>query len=45
MIEIITKDKKRDGDTIQFILLESIGKAVIYPVTIDRLKGLLNDLS
>lgn len=45
MIDIITKDKKRDGDTIQFILLESIGKAVIYPVTIDRLKGLLNDLS
>ncbi len=41
----MTKDKKKDGEAIQLILLEGIGKAVIYPITIDRLKGLLNDLS
>lgn len=45
LAEIMTKDKKKDGEAIQIILLEGIGKAVIYPLTIDRLKGLLNDLS
>jgi 3-dehydroquinate synthase len=45
LVEIMTKDKKKDGEAIQFILLEGIGKAVIYPLTIERLKGLLNDLS
>ena len=45
LTEIITKDKKRDGDNIQFVLLKSIGTAVIYPISIDRLKGVLNDLS
>lgn len=45
LAEVMTKDKKKDGEAIQLILLEGIGKAVIYPITIDRLKGLLNDLS
>ena len=45
LADIMTKDKKKDGEAIQFILLEGIGKAVIYPLTIERLKGLLNDLS
>ena len=45
LADIMTKDKKKDGEAIQFILLEGIGKAIIYPLTIERLKGLLNDLS
>ena len=45
LFETMTKDKKKDGEAIQFILLEGIGRAIIYPLTIERLKGLLNDLS
>lgn len=45
LAQIITKDKKRDGDSIQFVLLKSIGTSVLHPISIDRLKGVLNDLS
>jgi 3-dehydroquinate synthase len=39
------RDKKRSGDTISFILIERIGKCVIYPVQIARLEEALYDLS
>lgn len=45
LLEIMCKDKKRSGDSIDFILLESIGKAIIFTIKIKDLEGLLNDLS
>lgn len=37
VIEVLSKDKKKIKDNIQFILLERIGKAVIKPVTIKQI--------
>lgn len=35
---ITCMDKKRIGDTVDFILISQIGEAVIYPLAIDRLR-------
>jgi len=40
----VLKDKKRDGDKIDFIVLNDIGSAEIYPVKIEILKGAIHDL-
>ena len=45
MISSMKRDKKRSGETISFILIERIGKCVIYPVQIARLEEALYDLS
>lgn len=37
----LVMDKKRKSNTIQYILLENIGSAVIYPIEIQTLKQLL----
>lgn len=34
-METLKKDKKRKGDTVDYILLEAIGKGVIHPLTFD----------
>ena len=44
VLEAITKDKKREGDAIHFVLLEGIGKAVIESIPIDELREALRDL-
>jgi 3-dehydroquinate synthase len=44
LVLAMEKDKKRVGDKIQLILLEGIGKAIIYPVAINQLNSFLNDL-
>jgi 3-dehydroquinate synthase len=44
LVLAMEKDKKRVGDKIQLILLEGIGKALIYPVPINQLNSFLNDL-
>jgi len=41
LIEAIDKDKKRDGDSIEFVLIEDIGKAVIRPVAISQIAELI----
>ena len=41
ILEAITKDKKRAGDRIHFVLLNGIGKAVVEPITIKELKETL----
>jgi 3-dehydroquinate synthase len=41
IFEILISDKKRDGNSINFILLEQIGKAVIRKIPFDQLYKLL----
>ena len=44
VFEVMKKDKKRVGDTISMILLESIGKAVVRDVALTDLKNWIDDL-
>lgn len=37
VISVLSKDKKKVKDSIQFILLEKVGKAVIQPISIDQI--------
>jgi 3-dehydroquinate synthase len=38
------KDKKREGDAIQFVLLEKIGKAIIRNIPLKHLEKVINEL-
>jgi 3-dehydroquinate synthase len=38
VLDALGKDKKREGNSIHFILLEDIGKAVIQEIPIKSLK-------
>jgi 3-dehydroquinate synthase len=42
--EALWKDKKKEGKEIHFVLLEGIGNARIVPISIDALKGVIDDL-
>lgn len=42
--DAIRHDKKRDGEKLHFILLKSIGQAVIAEITITELEAALDDL-
>jgi 3-dehydroquinate synthase len=44
LAEAMKKDKKRAGKEIKFVLLESIGKAVIKEIPVSDLKSVLYDL-
>ena len=44
VIEIMAKDKKKDRDSIDFILLRNIGEAVIEPIEICRLSEMFLDI-
>lgn len=43
-LEAMKHDKKREGDSVHFILLENIGKAQIQGITFDELKTITDDL-
>jgi len=43
LADAIRKDKKRRGETIHFVLLEDIGKAVVEEIDIDELMRLAGD--
>ena len=43
ILDAITKDKKRAGDRIHFVLLNGIGNARVDQLTLRELKGALND--
>ena len=43
IFKAMTKDKKREGDSIHFVLLNGIGDAVIEKIPIKELEGLLMD--
>lgn len=40
LIEAMGADKKRDGDSINFVLLNSIGKSFIYPMKMNQFQEL-----
>jgi len=40
--EVLKMDKKRKGDTMNFVLLNKIGEAVIQPIPLVQLKDLIN---
>jgi 3-dehydroquinate synthase len=43
IMDAITKDKKRAGNRIHFILLNGIGNARVNQLTLEELKGVLNE--
>jgi len=43
LADAIRKDKKRAGDTIHYVLLDDIGKAVVEEIGIDELTRLASD--
>jgi 3-dehydroquinate synthase len=43
IMDAITKDKKRAGNRIHFILLDGIGNARVDQLTLEELKGVLNE--
>ena len=40
--EILVMDKKKSGDTMNFILLNNIGEGIVKPIPLQVLKDLLN---
>jgi 3-dehydroquinate synthase len=42
--DAMRRDKKRVGDAIHFVLLEAIGKAIVSPIGLDELKGVIDDM-
>jgi 3-dehydroquinate synthase len=44
VLQEMTKDKKREGDSVHYILLDDIGKCRIEKITYNELEELLNDL-
>ena len=40
---VLKMDKKRDRDTMNFVLLEKIGKAVVKPIQLELLKSILEN--
>ena len=44
LAEYMKKDKKRDNRTIRFVLLQGIGKPVVYNIGIESLKGVLDGI-
>lgn len=44
LFETLLKDKKRSGNAIHFILLNSIGEAFIHKIQLDSLRAAINDL-
>ncbi len=45
VLDAMRKDKKREGDAIQFVLLETIGKAVIRKTTLKQLEKVITRCS
>ena len=39
MLEALAKDKKRQGDSIRFVLLQSIGEAVVESIPLREIRG------
>ncbi|HEV8080379.1 MAG TPA: 3-dehydroquinate synthase [Chitinophagaceae bacterium] len=42
--EVLLMDKKKSGDTMNFILLNKIGDAIVKPIPLDQLKNLFNQV-
>jgi 3-dehydroquinate synthase len=44
VLDAVRKDKKRKGDSIYFVLLHSLGNAVVEEISIKELEAVVNDL-
>jgi 3-dehydroquinate synthase len=44
IFENLSKDKKKSGKEVHFVLLEGLGSAVIKPIPLEELKTMLHDL-
>lgn len=44
VVDALRKDKKRKGDSINFVLLHGIGHAVVEEISIKELEGVVNEL-
>jgi 3-dehydroquinate synthase len=44
MVDALKRDKKRKGESIQFVLLEAIGKSLIMDIAIDELDRVMDSL-
>lgn len=44
LVEAMKKDKKRQKNTISFVLLHGIGKAIIEEIAIEELRAVINEL-
>jgi 3-dehydroquinate synthase len=42
-LDAITRDKKREGDRIHFVLLNGLGNAVVEEILIKELEAILMD--
>jgi 3-dehydroquinate synthase len=45
VFNILTMDKKRVSDKMNFVLLEKIGKGVIHPIKLDKLQKYVSTYS
>lgn len=44
IMDAIRKDKKREGENINFVLLNGIGNAVVLPISIEELEEMVRDM-
>ena len=44
LLDVVRKDKKRQGEEINFVLLQKIGKAVVEKISIKELETVVNEM-
>ena len=44
VLAVMGSDKKKVNDVINYVMLERIGKAVVTPVSMDEISGLITQL-
>jgi 3-dehydroquinate synthase len=44
LLDAVKKDKKREGEEINFVLLQGIGKAVVEKISVEELKTLVSEM-
>jgi 3-dehydroquinate synthase len=44
LLDVVRKDKKRQGEEINFVLLQNIGKAVVEKISIKELETVVNEM-
>lgn len=44
LFDVLRKDKKREGDSINFVFLKKIGEAVVEKITLNEMEELIDDL-
>ena len=44
LLDAMMKDKKKKGDTLPMVVLESIGKSAVREIEVSEVEGILDDL-